>query len=87
MTADEFLIKWRKENNTPLAVYSSYHIDAMEAYHKHKVESISDKDIEHGCRENSREDFFKYGSSAKFTKGAEWFKNRLLELTIENGSK
>ena len=32
INVEEFLIKWRKENNTELAVYSSYHIDAMEAY-------------------------------------------------------
>ena len=32
---DEFLKKWRKENNTKYAVYSSYHYDAIEAYAKH----------------------------------------------------
>ena len=35
MSVDEFLIKWKEENNTVDAVYSSYHIDAMEAYAKH----------------------------------------------------
>ena len=28
----EFLIKWRKEYNTKCAVYSSYHINSMEAF-------------------------------------------------------
>lgn len=40
---EEFLKEWRKENNTDLAVYSSYHIDAMEAYLKSRVEAISDE--------------------------------------------
>jgi hypothetical protein len=29
---DKFIKKWRKENNTKEAVYSSYHYDAMIAF-------------------------------------------------------
>ena len=41
---DKFLKQWKKENNTNDAVYSSYHIDAMEGYaeyhYKTKVEKM-----------------------------------------------
>lgn len=38
MDIEEFLEKWKAENNTAKAVYSHYHIDAMEAYAKKEVE-------------------------------------------------
>ena len=79
MTAEEFLIKWRKENNTPLAIYSSYHIDAMEAYHKAKVEAISDEEIKDYADSMDR----LYTHKLRIRQGAEWFKNKLLKHEIE----
>jgi len=57
MKAEEFLKKWRKENNTEEAVYSSYHIDAIEAYHKEKIDGIV-------IQIKSKQDEYKYGSDA-----------------------
>lgn len=49
-------------------------------YHAKEMEKVLDVPmhvIDKGCRENSREDFFKYGSNAKFIKGAKWLLNHL----------
>lgn len=49
MNAEQFLKDWKKENNTDDAVYSSYHIDAMEAYakyyHRQQVNSVDLGDV------------------------------------------
>ena len=53
LIADEFLIDWRIENNTDLAVYSSYHIDAMEAYADYRLRKMSEQTKTNKMREGT----------------------------------
>lgn len=55
MKVEEFLKEWKKENNTDEAVYSDYHIDAIEAYAKFILgEALSHQTNVSGKDENVR---------------------------------
>jgi hypothetical protein len=56
-------------------------IEAMESYHQAKVEAISDEEIIEESIKNSDRyyDEFQYAAKECHSKGARWFKNKLIK--------
>lgn len=80
MSASEFHKEWRRKN--PIADWMTF----AEAYHKHRVESVTDEDI---SNQFTREvPFSEFGREAKWkevtdlqsVRAVQWFKNELLKL-------
>ena len=54
VVVDDFLKKWRKDNNTEEAIYSSYHYDAMIAFAEHYHQSKVNSEVKEICRNLAR---------------------------------
>jgi len=64
MTPEEFLMK------NPNQYLGMTPVEFAEAYHKHRVNAISDEEIDNQ---------FKYGFAHYYKEGIKWFKNKLLK--------